>query len=256
MEAALDFEVKKPNGSQSALVMVDKPTPMDLLSIAVSQNFDIEKLAKLMELQKEWERNEARKAFQQAKAEFKSESIHITRDKENKQYSSRYTSIGNLIETVTPYLSKHGLSVDWEVDQSSGIKVTCNLTHRLGYGEARSMVVPPDASGQKNPIQQIKSAITYARICTFECATGLASRDPQVNPNDDGNGFDTPGAGLPDQRFVELRDWIDNSKDDDELKRMYQMACKEADAVSDAGAKREFNKAKNNKYRELHNAGR
>jgi hypothetical protein len=42
-----------------------------------------------------------------------------------------------------------------------------------------------DGSGAKNPIQQIKSTITYLKGVTFESITGLASTDDNVD--DDGN---------------------------------------------------------------------
>src|SRR6185312_13799452 len=91
--------------------------PSELLRIAVTQGADIDKLEKLMELQLRWDANEARRSFTEAMARFKAESIVIIKDKTNKQYDSRYPSIGNLVNTVTPFLSKHGLSASWDVEQ-------------------------------------------------------------------------------------------------------------------------------------------
>lgn len=166
-------------------------TPMGILQMAISQNADIDKLTKLMELSERWDANQARKAYVQAMADFKKEAIVITRDKENAQYSkgekkAMYTSIGNLVGTVTPLLSKHGLSAGWNLDQSSGIKVGCAITHALGHSETTWISVPLDTSGAKNPLQQIKSSITYARVVCFEMACGLAS--VEGNLDDDGNG--------------------------------------------------------------------
>jgi hypothetical protein len=168
---------------------VESVTPMSILQMAISQGADIEKLTKLMELKEKWDAMEARKAFVQAMADFKKEDIFIAKDKENKQYGSRYTSIGELVNTVTPLLAKHGLSAEWTPDQSSGIRVGCTITHALGHsGDTKWMTVPEDSSGAKNPIQKIKSSFTYARILTFEMACGLASQEG--NLDDDGNGFD------------------------------------------------------------------
>lgn len=176
--------VEKPD---TELVPVIQPiTPMVLLQMATSRDADIDKLAKLMELQMVWQANEARMAYVQAMSAFKSEPIVIAKDKTNKQYASRYSSIGNLVNTVTPFLSKHGLSAEWELEQADGIRVGCRITHCLGHsGETKWMKVPPDTSGAKNPLQQIKSAVTYAKISTFEMATGLASAEG--NLDDDGN---------------------------------------------------------------------
>ena len=139
-------------------------------------------------------RGEARKAFTAAMAAFKGEAVRVAKDKDNHQYKSKYVSLGNLIDTVTPALSRHGLSAHWEIEQATGICVTCHLTHAAGHSVSVSMTCPPDKSGAKNAIQEIKSAITYAKACTFESVCGLASTD--ANLDDDGNGF-KPAAPKP-----------------------------------------------------------
>ena len=163
-------------------------SPAALIRLAVQNNASMEMLERLMALQERNEANEARKAFHDAKAAFKQENIHVTKDKENKQFKSMYTTIGNLVGTVSPYLGKHGLSADWDVKQPGDgqIIVTCTLTHKLGHSESTTLIVPADTSGAKNPIQQIKSAITYAKVVTFEDICGIASSD--ANEDDDGNG--------------------------------------------------------------------
>ena len=203
--------------SETALV-VAAPTPIELLRIAVSQNADIDKLKQLMDLQERWEKNEARKAYVAAMSAFKAHAIVVVRDKVNPQYNSKYVSLGRLIETVTPFLSQHDLSAQWDLDQTSGIKVTCIIRHIAGHSESVSMVCPPDKSGSKNPIQEIKSAITYARACTFESICGLATTDVATQ-DDDGNG--TSNGNLSEQ--VE---WIGNACNIDELRKLFEAAYK------------------------------
>jgi hypothetical protein len=168
-------------------VVVQSSGPMRLLEIAVQRGGNIEELEKLMALAERHDANEARKAFNVAKAAFNAENITITKDKENKQFGSMYTTIGNLVNTVRPFLGKHGLAADWTFSQTNGIEVTCTLSHERGHSECVTLKVPPDTSGAKNPIQQIKSSITYARAATFEAVCGLASTD-DANADDDGNG--------------------------------------------------------------------
>ena len=159
--------------------------PMSMLQSAREQNANIETMQQLMEMQFKWEANEARKAYMEAVAAFKAAPIRITKDKINSQFSSGYTGIGNLVNTVNPVLSKFGLQANWDIDQTNEIKVTCILSHALGHSERASMTAPPDESGSKNPIQEIKSTITYLKIATYEAITGVASTD---DPGDtDGN---------------------------------------------------------------------
>jgi hypothetical protein len=162
-------------------------TPMDLVASAVDAGRSVEEIDKLIALAERMERRQAEQAFNAAKAAFAAENITITKDKANTQYGSMYTTIGNLVNTVRPFLGKHGLAADWKIDQSNGIEVTCILSHSMGHSNSVSLKVPPDTSGAKNPLQQIKSSITYARSATFEAVCGLASTD-DANLDDDGNG--------------------------------------------------------------------
>jgi hypothetical protein len=164
-------------------------TPLDMLNLAISKGASMEQLEKLMDLKERWDSNEAKKAYVVAMSNFKANPPVIVKDMLNKQYSSKYSSLGNFVNTVNPELSRHGLSAKWELDQSQGIKVTCVMTHVQGHAESVSMVAPADTSGQKNPIQQIKSTVTYLELATFQAITGLVSSDATLD--DDGNGAGT-----------------------------------------------------------------
>lgn len=179
--------------SQTELVNKGK-SPSDLIEFALKNKGDLEKLEKLLEIQIKYEENEAKKAYHEAMAQFKSSPPKITKDKENKQYKTMYTTLGNLVNTVNPELSKYGLSASWDIQQDTMIKVTCKITHRLGHSEITSASAPSDTSGSKNPIQQIKSTITYLKSVTFESITGLASTD--ANLDDDGNRSETSLSDL------------------------------------------------------------
>jgi hypothetical protein len=170
------------------------------------RDIDLDRLERLLQMQIEMEKREAQKAFVEAMAAFKAENVTVVRDKKNTQFNSQYASIGNLVGTVTPFLSKHGLSADWDLDDSSEkIKVSCNITHRLGGTKKVSLSSPPDNSGKKNALQEIKSAITYLRSITFEAACGIASEDGGAD--DDGNSFSRAevDTSLADEYIAKLK---------------------------------------------------
>jgi len=224
----------------------------------LSPDFDVAKLHQLLELRERYEAAEAKKAYVAAKARFASLDVSVTKDKTNRQYDSRYTSLGNMVNTVRPKLGSCGLEASWRIAQNidgKNVRVTCILTHEQGHFEEVSMDIPPDTSGQKNPIQQIKSAITYARNLTFESICGLASTDKTVNADDDGNGFaanSTQTEEVPEDCVVMRLDAISAAANDEELKQFYLVALREAQAVNDRGAQDAYGKAKNKRYRELH----
>ena len=181
------------NPEQSNIVTTGN-SPAALMQMALTKGMDLDKLEKLLEIQQKWEANEAKKEYFVAVAAFKENPPQVLKDKENSQFSksgkkAMYVSLGNLVKTVNPALGAHGLSASWEIGQAGKtIKVTCKLSHRNGHSESVTMTAPPDTSGgnAKNPIQQIKSTITYLKSVTFESVTGIAATE-EGNLDDDGN---------------------------------------------------------------------
>jgi hypothetical protein len=197
----------------------DESTPSIVL-MAMQKGYDPAFIEKMMDLSERQEKNEARKAFYLAVADFKSEPLEIEKDKENAQFSrgdkkAMYVSLGNLVTTVNPVLGKHGLSASWEIIQADKVvKVSCKLSHRLGHSEIVTMEAPPDVSGgnAKNPIQQIKSTVTYLKGATFEAVTGIAATD--ANLDDDGNGSSEAGTVTIDQ-ITQINDLLKETKSDE-----------------------------------------
>lgn len=170
-------------------------TPADLLRIAVEGNADLDRLERLMQLQDRWEAKEAKKAFDAAFAAFKAEAVTIIRNKRVTDGPLRgkgYAELHEVINTVTPALSKHGLSSSWRLtkDEKDWIEVTCYLRHVAGHEESVSMGGPPDAGGAKNAIQARASTKSYLERYTLKAITGLSEQDD----DDDGSG------GAPSQR--------------------------------------------------------
>lgn len=185
MNQAKELKTIDPQGLQHVPV-----TPATLLSLAVQQGADLDRLQQLMDLQDRWDANQARKAYVQAMAEFKASPPEIFKTKQVEFGNTKYkhATIGDVTTAIIDGLSAHGLSHRWDIDQTSGIKVTCVLTHRMGHSESTVMAAPADQSGGKNAIQAIASTVTYLQRYTLLAATGLATQD---EPDDDGASGDT-----------------------------------------------------------------
>jgi len=231
------------------------PSPIQMLAEAIaSGQASVEQTAQLYALQLQWEANEAKKAYQAAFTAFKAETIRIVRDKENKQYSkpgspAMYTSLENMVATVTPFLSKHGLSHHWEINQEGQISVSCVLTHTLGHSTSVTMSGPPDDSGAKNKLQQIKSTTTYLKVATFESVCGLASAYGSLN--DDGNSAAPKPQGMPEQELLAALDAIANAAHVTELHTIFTAHYKAARAVGDQDAMNQILSAKDKRKEEL-----
>ena len=145
-------------------IAVRTATPMDLITKALAMDTSIEKMEQLFNLQLRWEENEAKKAYHQAVADFKAEAVDIVKNKQVKFKTEKgvteykHAELGQIVNTVTPLLSKFGLSHHWEYSQSEGkIKVTCFLTHNMGYGNSTSLTnitSPSDINEKLNILPQ------------------------------------------------------------------------------------------------------
>lgn len=168
-------------------IQVYQPGPMEMAQTFLSNGGNIENLKEMMALQKEHDAYQAKKAFVVAMSKFKEEPIIIAKDKDNKQYNSKYSSIGAIVNSCLPRMGKFGLSHKWEFDPQTDQKFLtgyCVVIHSAGHSDSVSMTAPIDTSGSKNPIQQIKSTRTYIKIETFASLMGLASSE---DLDDDGN---------------------------------------------------------------------
>lgn len=158
-------------------------TPAIMIQEAVAKGADLEQLKGLLQLQKEYEANEARKAYHKAMAAFKKSPPTISKNKKVKYSTDKGTvsydhaTLFNVVENITSALSVHGFSASWRTEQNGKIKVTCMITHALGHSEEVSLSADADASGSKNSIQALGSTVTYLERYTLLAATGLATKD-------------------------------------------------------------------------------
>jgi hypothetical protein len=169
---------------QKKVAVIQGNSPADLIRMAVAGNADLDKLEKLLSIQRGWEADEARKAYNLAMADFKANPPRIDKDKEVSFETSKGTTkynhatLGNVTEKISAELSKHGLSASWLTKQETDkICVTCRINHSQGHSEETTICAPADNSGSKNTIQQIGSTITYLERYTILALTGLATYD-------------------------------------------------------------------------------
>src|SRR5688500_11034957 len=148
------------NVEQNLPVAQPAMNPMQMLGHAIQQGMPIETLRELMQLKKEWEADEARKAFVSAMAAFKANPPELVKDKHVEFTTSKGTTaydhatLGGICAAIIKGLAAHGISHRWETAQlENRIKVTCVLTHAQGHSESVSLHSAADDSGGKNSIQ-------------------------------------------------------------------------------------------------------
>lgn len=200
----MDQEIKviDKRGTSEAL-MVQDTTPNGLLAMAISKGFGVEQLEKFMDFAERYEKNQARKAFFAAMAAFKSEEIELFKVA-GAESRFDHADLGESIRAVSPLLAKYDLFANWKLSQPDGlVSVECVVTHKDGHSESTGLRSAPDASGGKNGIQAIGSAVKYLERYTFFAATGLAP----LEKDDDGEG--TAVEYISPEQAATIKLWID-----------------------------------------------
>lgn len=155
--------------------------PMAAAIQALQAGMTIEQMQGLMGLQKDWEANEARKAYVADMAAFKLHPPVILKTKEVSFSGTHYmhATLGGVTEAIVAALAEHGFSHSWNTEQKTDgqIYITCRLTHRLGHSEVTGLTAGADQSGKKNSIQAMASTVTYLQRYTLLAACGLATMD-------------------------------------------------------------------------------
>jgi ERF superfamily len=149
-------------------------TPMTMLDRAVASGASIEVLEKLMGLQERFEANQARKAFDAAIADAKSQIPPIIRNATGHN-AKRYADFAAIAAVIDPIIGQHGLNYRFRTVQTDKIAVTCILSHKAGHSEETTLCGPADATGNKNAIQAIGSTLTYLQRYSLVQALGLAA---------------------------------------------------------------------------------
>jgi len=122
-----------------------------------------------------------------ALAKAQSELSNATLNKVNPHFKSKYADLAGIRDTVTPVLSKHGLSIVQYTEISNiGFCLVTMLLHESGqYIEGRyplpELLEKPQAMG---------SAVTYARRYTLSAMCGIAAEE-----DDDGEAAQNANGG-------------------------------------------------------------
>lgn len=185
-------------------------TPLAMLDRALSSGASVDVLTKLMDLSERWEKNQARKAFDEAMAAAKAEIPTIAKNRsvgfesKGSKVGYRHEDLAEIARTVDPVLSRHGLSYRFRTTSAPNepVTVTCIVSHRLGYSEENTLSAGRDDSGAKNSIQAVGSTLTYLQRYTLKAALGLAASN-----DDDGKSADV-GEAISQKQVETLQQLI------------------------------------------------
>lgn len=208
-------------------------TPMSMLAVAVQKGMDLETIKELRALQKDWDADEARKAFNNAFAAFKAEAVQIIKSRTVDQgplSGKKYAELFAVVNAVTPALSRHGLSAAWKItkDEKDWIEVTCILKHSLGHSDSVSMGGPPDTGGAKSPIQARASTVSYLERYTLKAICGVSEQGDDKDGGDDNR--------MPAEEFQAFAKRIKEATTKEKAKAVWQEGVKACEGYMDRDA--------------------
>lgn len=185
MEQEIQFDQQPAEEVVAGMSMIS--SPVHAMANLMPQGYTIDQLRSVFELQKEWEANEAKKAYNRDMALMQGELPDIKRVKQG--YNFKYAPLDEIMGKLKGPMSKNGFASSFTTDQTNPelIGITCKITHRQGHCESNTLYGPPDVSlnkdgkNTKNKLQEIGSSGEYLRRYTFIQILGLTAGDDDVD---------------------------------------------------------------------------
>jgi len=203
LEARMDTP-DRPDDSRTASALVPSSTVSMFERLACDPRVDVEKLERLIGMQERILAHQAKAAFDADFARMQGD-LPIVAEKGTTN-NGRYARLEDIIAAVRPVLAKHGFSLShtsqWPSDKAV-VRIVGILAHRDGHEKRSEFLTGPDASGNKNGIQGLGSALSYGRRYTTLDLLGIASSADE----DDGR---AAGKTAPPVAPKGYDEWMDN----------------------------------------------
>lgn len=171
-----------------------------------------------------------------ALAKAQGEVENATKGSTNPHFRSKYADLAEVLNTVRPVFTKHGIAVTQFPSYAEGVvSVETVLTHSSGEWMSGTISAPVS----KQDAQGVGSAVTYCRRYSLAAVAGIAQED------DDGNHAVGKSAAKSDpQQLADHIAAIDSAADMAGLKAVFDAAVAYCKSVGDKLAEQAVIKAK------------
>lgn len=159
---------------------------------------DVGKLEKLIEMQERIMRHNAQAAFDRAFIAMRAEIPTIV--EKAKTDKTTYAPLEDIVEVITPILSKHSFSLSFKTEWPSDklVKVIGILTHAEGHARQSEFQSAADKTGSKNDIQALASTVSYGKRYATKDLLCIVTRDEDDDATKAGKKAPEPPAGYMD----------------------------------------------------------
>lgn len=198
---------------------------------AADPTCDIEKMERLLAMHERMQAKTAEAAFNAAMAEMQCEIPTVGQGALNTHTDKTYATLDDINVTLKPIMQTHGFAISFKVENTAaGVSVTGILMHRDGHREETTMLLPVDIGKGRNAVQAVGSSTTYGKRYVMCALLNITTGEMQ---DDDGHGAGDTGDDLRVQVVTDILERVDQTKDAEELKAVWQAALKVLQAAGD-----------------------
>lgn len=180
--------------------------PMSILKFAIERGADVSVIERLMLVREKLQAEAAKKAYDEAMANFQAECPIIVKKKAGAKNAYRYAPLDDILSQVREIIRTHGFSFSvTSVVDSGWLLAQCKITHAAGHSEVSEFKVPID---NKNPMmsdpQRYGGAMTFAKRYAFCNGFGILTADEDTDGNTTHTKPQGPSSLAPEPSVKEL----------------------------------------------------
>lgn len=200
---------------ETGVVQASQPTLMNILHEAVQRGADVAVIERLVALKERVDRNEAEKAFYDAKYKLHAKLPQIEQSGRvmvRGSLRSRYARYEDIDVIIRPLLEEFGFSIDFDGQRMEGqnLIMTATLAHSLGHKETKTLPIPFDKTVAEfgNSTQAMKSTVSYGKRTLVEMLLNIIERGVDDDANMGRN------QAISDEQVMTIETLIKDTKSD------------------------------------------
>ena len=146
-------------------------SPVERIIQAIGQGQSLENVGKLLDYEKQWHDEQAKREFYKDFAAAQAEIGHVVKTKTNAQTHSKYADLSDVIDCAKPVYTKYGFAVIFHegvTPVAEHVRICADVLHSKGHKEPFFLDVPMDGMGIKGNANMTKihgkaSSTAYGR---------------------------------------------------------------------------------------------
>ena len=150
------------------IIVKEGSSPAEMIMTSLKGGASLEQMEKFIELQERYDATQARKAYAVALVETQSKIPVIKKTRKNKQTSSMYADLSDIVQVVTPIYTDGGFSMTFyegNTDKENYVRICADVMHLEGHKETYHYDAPMDGKGIQGTVNMTQ---THAKATTIQ----------------------------------------------------------------------------------------